>query len=34
MRYDSEEAVKYTDELFERYAYFTTRASVDLAKEK
>ena len=32
--YDSEEARKETDRLFERYAYHTYRASVDLAKER
>ncbi len=32
--YDSEEARKETDRLFERYAYNTYRASVDLAKER
>lgn len=32
--YDSEEAREETDRLFERYAYYTYRASVDLAKER
>jgi ribonucleoside-diphosphate reductase alpha chain len=32
--YDSEEAREETDKLFERYAYHTYRASVDLAKER
>ncbi len=32
--YDSEEARTETDRLFERYAYYTYRASVDLAKER
>ena len=32
--YDSEEARQETDTLFERYAYYTYRASVDLAKER
>lgn len=32
--YDSEEARQETDKLFERYAYHTYRASVDLAKER
>jgi ribonucleoside-diphosphate reductase alpha chain len=32
--YDSEEARQETDRLFERYAYYTYRASVDLAKER
>lgn len=32
--YDSEEARNETDRLFERYAYHTYRASVDIAKER
>lgn len=32
--YDSEEARQETDRLFERYAYHTYRASVDIAKER
>jgi ribonucleotide reductase alpha subunit len=32
--YDSAEAREYTENLFERYAYFTMQSSVDLAKEK
>ncbi|TXH07195.1 MAG: ribonucleoside-diphosphate reductase subunit alpha [Candidatus Moraniibacteriota bacterium] len=32
--YDTEEARQETDRLFERYAYHTYRASVDLAKER
>lgn len=32
--YDTEEARNETDRLFERYAYHTYRASVDLAKER
>lgn len=32
--YDSEEARGETDRLFERYAYHTYRASIDLAKER
>ncbi len=34
MAYDSEEARADVDRLFERYAYHTYRASVDLAKER
>jgi ribonucleotide reductase alpha subunit len=34
MQYDSQEARDYTEDLFERYAYFTMKASADLAKEK
>jgi ribonucleoside-diphosphate reductase alpha chain len=34
LRYDSPEAVKHVDKLFEQYAYFTLRASVELAKER
>jgi ribonucleotide reductase alpha subunit len=34
LRYDSPEAVKHVDNLFEQYAYFTLKASVDLAKER
>lgn len=32
--YDTEEARQETDRLFERYAYHTYRASIDLAKER
>lgn len=32
--YDSPEARQETDRLFERYAYYTYRSSVDLAKER
>ncbi len=32
--YDSEEARKEADRLFERYAYHTYRSSIDLAKER
>lgn len=34
LAYESPEARKETKKLFERYAYFTYRASVDLAKER
>ncbi|MDO8565745.1 MAG: ribonucleoside-diphosphate reductase subunit alpha [Candidatus Moranbacteria bacterium] len=34
LAYDSEEARAETDRLFERYAYHTYRASIDLAKER
>jgi len=34
LRYDSKEAVEHVDKLFEQYAYFTLKASVDLAKER
>lgn len=34
LAYDSEEARQETDRLFERYAFHTYRASVDLAKER
>jgi len=34
IRYDSPEAVKYTDELFEKYAYHTLKASNDISKER
>lgn len=34
MQYDSQEAREYTDDLFERYAYFTMKSSVELAKER
>ena len=34
LRYDSPEAVQHVDDLFEQYAYFTLKASVDLAKER
>lgn len=32
--YESSEAREHIDELFEKYAYYTVQASVDLAKEK
>ena len=34
IKWESEEAVKYADELYEKIAYLTIKASVDLAKEK
>jgi len=34
MQYDSQEAREYTEDLFERYAYFTMKSSVELAKER
>ena len=34
LRYDSPEAVQHVDKLFEQYAYFTLKASVELAKER
>jgi ribonucleoside-diphosphate reductase alpha chain len=34
LRYDSKEARDYTDKLFEKYAYFTLKASNDLAIER
>lgn len=34
LAYDSEAARKETDRLFERYTYYTYRASIDLAKER
>lgn len=34
LAYESEEARKVTDDLFERYAYHTYRASADIAKER
>jgi len=34
LRYDSPEAVAHVDKLFEQYAYFTLKASVNLAKER
>jgi len=34
MAYDSPKARKYVDKLFERFSYYTYRASVDLAKER
>ncbi len=34
IRYDSKEAVEHVDKLFEQYAYYTLKASLDLAKER
>ncbi len=34
LRYDSDEAAEHVDKLFEQYAYFTLKASVNLAKER
>ena len=34
LRYDSQEAIEHVDKLFEQYAYFTLKASVNLAKER
>jgi len=34
IRYDSKEAIEHVDKLFEKYAYYTLKASVDLAKER
>jgi len=34
LRYDSSQAVEHVDKLFEQYAYFTLKASVELAKER
>ena len=34
VRYDSPEAVEHVDKLFEQYAYYTLKASVDLSKER
>lgn len=34
LRYDSKEAVAYTDKLFEKYAYHTLKASNKLAQER
>ena len=34
MAYDSEEARKHVDGLFEKYTYYTYKASIDLAKER
>jgi ribonucleotide reductase alpha subunit len=34
LRYDSEEAVKHVDELFEKYAYYTLKASMQISKER
>lgn len=34
LEWESEEAVRYTDELYEEIAYLTIKASADLAKEK
>ncbi len=34
LRYDSSQAVGYVDKLFEKYAYHTLKASVELAKER
>ena len=34
IRYDSPEAVEYVDKLFEKYAWWTIKSSVELAKER
>jgi ribonucleotide reductase alpha subunit len=34
LRYDSKEAVEYVDKLFEKYGFWTIKASVELAKER
>ena len=34
LRYDSQEAVEHVDKLFEKYAYYTLKSSVNLAKER
>jgi ribonucleoside-diphosphate reductase alpha chain len=34
IKYDSEEAIQHVDKLFEQYAYFTLKASLNLAKER
>ena len=34
MAYDSEEAREHVDALFEKFTYYTYRASIDLAKER